>query len=121
MVTAGLPPQALQRLDFSEGIPDECATMVAVPMLLLNEQQVRRAVHDLEIRYLANRDSNLYFSLVTDAPDSRDPSDDKRELVELGSRLIRDLNNRYAADGVGSFFLFHRRSQFNSAEGVWMG
>src|SRR5262249_19877331 len=47
-------PRALPKLDFSEGVPAECATMVAVPSLLLNEAQVRDLVLDLEIRYLAN-------------------------------------------------------------------
>ena len=38
--------------------------------LLLNEAQVRDLVLDLEIRFLANRDPNLYFALFTDPPDS---------------------------------------------------
>ena len=65
-----LRPRALPKLDFSDGIPDDCSTLVAVPTLLLNENQVRQLVLDLEIRYLANRDENLYFALVTDGPDS---------------------------------------------------
>jgi hypothetical protein len=40
-----LPPRVLPKLDFSEGIPDNCITMVAVPTLLLNEAQV----HDLAL------------------------------------------------------------------------
>ena len=50
------PPRALPKLDFSEGIPADCATLVAVPTLLLNERQVRQLAMDLEIRFLANRD-----------------------------------------------------------------
>ena len=64
------PPRLLPKLDFSDGIPADCATMVAVPTLLLNEKQVRQLALDLEIRFLANRDPNLYFALVTDSPDS---------------------------------------------------
>jgi len=40
-VTTLLPPSILPKLDFIEGIPDDCVTMVAVPTLLLNEEQVR--------------------------------------------------------------------------------
>ena len=75
LVTHLVPPRALPKLDFSEGIPDDCATMVAVPTLLLNESQVRDLVLDLEIRFLANRDPNLYFALLTDLPDSDQPED----------------------------------------------
>ena len=69
----GSPPHALPKLDFSDGIPADCATMVAVPSLLLNEAQVADLVLDLEIRFLANRDPNLYFALLTDSPDSDQP------------------------------------------------
>jgi len=50
-----LAPRILPKLDFSRGIPADCATLVAVPTLLLNPKQVRQLVTDLEIRYLANR------------------------------------------------------------------
>ena len=56
-------PEPLPKLDFSKGIPDDCATLVAVPSLLLNEKQVRELVNDLEVRFLANRDPHLHFAL----------------------------------------------------------
>ena len=46
LTTALLHPRILPKLDFSEGIPDDCVTMVAVPTLLLNEKQVRRLVEE---------------------------------------------------------------------------
>ena len=61
LVTALLPPRALPKLDFSAGVPADCSTMVAVPSLLLNEAQVRDLVRHLEIRFLANRDPNIYL------------------------------------------------------------
>src|SRR5271165_2557549 len=51
LTTSLLRPRALPKLDFSKGIPDDCATIVAVPTLLLNEAQVANLVLDLEIRY----------------------------------------------------------------------
>jgi len=47
------------KLDFSEGIPNDCVTLVAVPAVLLNEQQVRKLADDLEVRYLGNQDANI--------------------------------------------------------------
>ena len=69
-VTTVFGPQPLPKLDFRKGIPPEFATMVAVPALLLNEEQVRKLVVDLEVRFLANRDPHLHFALLTDLPDS---------------------------------------------------
>src|SRR5439155_19214448 len=58
LATRLAPPRALPKLDFSEGVPADSSTMVAVPSLLLNEAQVRDLALDLEIRFLANRDPN---------------------------------------------------------------
>jgi len=116
-----LPPCVLPKLDFSEGIPPECATMVVVPTLVLNAAYVRRMVRELEIRYLANRDAHLYFALLTDAPDSQYPSDQSDELVSFCASLIEELNRKYAGSGSSAFFLFHRFRSFNPSEGSWMG
>jgi cyclic beta-1,2-glucan synthetase len=115
------PPRALPKLDFSEGIPPDCVTMVAVPALLLDEAQVRDLALDLEIRFLANRDPHLYFALLTDPPDSDRPRDERDALTGLCVRLIEGLNARYRAEGRSPFFLFHRHRTYNAAEGRWMG
>ena len=121
LVSFVFPPRPVPKLDFSHGIPEECATMVAVPALLINEQQVRQMVRDLEIRYLGNRDTNLHFALLTDSPDSPQPFDDQDRLVELCSQLIEGLNEHYGGRKGSCFFLFHRHRVYNPSEGVWMG
>ena len=121
LTTALLPPRILPKLDFSEGIPDNCVTMVVVPTLLLSEKQVRRLVEDLEIRYLGNNYRNLHYALLTDLPDAPETPNDKDPLVELCAQLIRDLNDKYAPEGRSTFAFFHRHRIFNPREGVWMG
>jgi cyclic beta-1,2-glucan synthetase len=120
-VTSIVSPKRLPRLDFSKGIPDRHATMVVVPTLLTSEAQVRKAVKELEIRFLGNRDKNLHFGLLTDPPDSEQQCDEKDELAKLCSDLITDLNRQYAGSGSGSFYLFHRPRTYNDQEGLWMG
>ncbi|MGA7412935.1 MAG: glucoamylase family protein, partial [Bryobacteraceae bacterium] len=114
-------PRVLPKLDFSDGIPDDCLTLVAVPTLLLNETQVRDLVLDLEIRFLANRDPNLYFALVTDWPDSDRPVEQGDPALDLCRQLIEGLNKRYRLDGRSPFFLLHRHRIYNESEGRWMG
>ena len=121
LVALLIPPRVLAKLDFSAGIPPDCATMVAVPTLLLNEGQVHDLVLDLEIRFLANPDPNLYFALLTDCPDCNRPEDDHDALVDLCRELIAGLNQRYGKEGRLPFFLFHRCRIYNESEGVWMG
>ena len=56
LVTSLLPPEILPKLDFAEGIPDSCVTLVTVPSLLLSDKQVRELVENLEVRFLGNHD-----------------------------------------------------------------
>jgi cyclic beta-1,2-glucan synthetase len=122
-ITAFLDPEPLPKLDFSAGIPRECATLAAVPTLLVNEKQVRKLINDLEVRFLGNRDSNLHFALLTDLPDSmsKPHENDFHPLVDLASRLITELNEKYQSPRNGVFFLLHRHRIYNSRQGVWMG
>jgi hypothetical protein len=123
IVTATFDPEPLPKLDFSNGIAPDCATLVAVPTLLLNEKQVRELVDELEVRFLANRDPNLHFALLTDLPDSVSKPHDKdyNPLVDLAIHLIDGLNARYASPRNGGFLFLHRHRMFNVRQGVWMG
>jgi hypothetical protein len=122
-VTALFTPNPLPKLDFSKGIPASCTTVVAVPTLLLNEKQVRSLLDDLEVRFLANRDPNLHFALLTDLPDavSKPHANDAHELVELATKGIDELNAKYGSEQGGSFILLHRHRIFSARQGVWMG
>lgn len=121
LTTNLLPAASLSKLDFSEGIPDDCMTLVAIPTLLLNERQVRGLVEKLEVRFLGNHDPNLHFALVSDLPDSPKPAPEDDALVDLCAKLIRELNERYAEKNIGSFFLLHRHRVYNPRERGWMG
>jgi hypothetical protein len=121
LVTSLLTAEILPKLDFTEAIPDNCVTMVAVPSLLLSEKQVRELVENLEVRFLGNHDSNVHFALVTDLPDSREPAREDNPLITLCSDLIHELNEKYASQNMGSFFLFHRHRVYNPREKSWMG
>jgi cyclic beta-1,2-glucan synthetase len=123
MIMALFEPSPLPKLDFSSAIPAECAALVVVPSLLLDEKQVTRLVNDLEVRYLANRDPNLHFALLSDLVDSvSTPRErDSHPLVDLATRLIGELNDKYRSAQDGGFILLHRHRIFNARQGVWMG
>jgi cyclic beta-1,2-glucan synthetase len=121
IITNLLPVEALPKLDFSEGVPADCVTLVAIPTLLLSERQVHTLVEDLEVRFLGNHDRNIHFALVSDLPDSSEPSPEETSLVALCSKLIGELNERYSEKSMGSFFLLHRHRIYNPRERGWMG
>ena len=122
LVTLTVPPRVLPRLDFSTGIPHAHRTMVIVPTLLGRPEEIDRLVEALEIRYLGNRDPNLFFALLTDFPDA--PSEtlpDDAARVAHARAAVEALNARYRDERSGAFYLFHRPRRWNPVERVWMG
>lgn len=114
-------PHRLPRMDFSRGIPAESSTLVVVPAMLSSPEHVAKLTDDLEVRFLACRDKNLRFGLLTDfldAPEQRTPEDES--LVLLARQGIERLNAAYGANE-DVFFLFHRPRQWNPKERIWMG
>ena len=121
LVTTILTPRLLPKLDFSKRVDSSCATIVAIPTLLLNEKQIRQLVDDLEVRYLVNRDPNIFFALLTDLPDTAEPATEQDARIELTVRLVEGLNRKYRKDPYGCFYLFHRHRVYNPRERSWMG
>ncbi|HEX2683107.1 MAG TPA: hypothetical protein VHL77_04210, partial [Ferruginibacter sp.] len=115
-------PALLPRLDYAKGIPSECSSLVAIPAILSTAAEIDELVHALEVRYHANKISNLYFALVTDFKDATSETlpGDKLMLDKMISK-VRELNERYTGKVQGLFFLFHRPRKWNAAEKVWMG
>ncbi len=121
LATNLLRPTSLPKLDFSEGVPSDCITLVAIPTLLLNKEQVQHLVDELEVRYLGNHDPNIYFAIVSDMADSPHPAPEENELVDLCSKLITDLNETYSSKRAGTFLHLHRHRVYNPREKGWMG
>jgi len=119
-VTSLLPPQVLPKMSFEkEGIPDDCRTLVVVPLLLTTPDAIQNELNRLEIRYLGNTDANLRFSLVTDFADApRESMPEDAEYIDIVARGIEELNRRH---GAGRFFLFHRGRSWSESEQRWIG
>ena len=119
LATLMVRPHALPRMDFSSGIPEELRTLVVVPSVLTNPEKVKDLLEGIEVRYLANRDNNLHFGLLTDLGDAQQevvPEDE--HLLLMASQGIEALNEKYR-DGI--FFLFPRQRKWDSKEEIWRG
>ncbi|HUR92152.1 MAG TPA: glucoamylase family protein, partial [Gemmatimonadaceae bacterium] len=125
LVTYLLPPRTIPRLEYREdGIPEECRTVVVVPTLFGNVAAVREALEHVEVQFLANRDPQLYFAILSDFTDA--PAQDREgddDIINAAAAGIRALNVKYAAAGHAgdAFHLFHRRRLWNAKQKVWMG
>jgi cyclic beta-1,2-glucan synthetase len=123
ILTATLPPRILPKMDYSESVPKISRTVIAIPALLTTQDEIDFLLRQLELHYLANRDRNIGFVLLTDfgdAPKKTMPEDDN--LIRLAVDGIHALNKRYRGDeGRRPFYIFHRLRQWNPKEDAWMG
>ena len=115
-------PKILPRLDFDDGVPLECRTLVVVPSVISSPDDVDRLLELLEVRYLGNRDRQLSFALLSDLPaaDSEVMPQDA-ELVARAVAGTEELNSRYATEGRSPFLFLHRPRQWNPRERRFMG
>jgi cyclic beta-1,2-glucan synthetase len=135
-------PRILPRMDFSKGIPPAHRTIVAVPAILTDNKEIDELLEALEIRFLANRDPNLFFALLSDFRDAPEEKLSEDEgLLQAARDGIEALNAKYTTSTVdggngdttaqanendragqdGRFFLFHRSRRWNQCENAWMG
>lgn len=115
-------PKPLPRMDFSHGIPSESRTLVVIPSMLMSIQNIEELTEALEVRFLANRDKNLHFALLTDFMDAdKENMTDDESLVQLAGKRIEELNEKYKDTRNETFFLLHRPRVWNKSEGIWMG
>jgi cyclic beta-1,2-glucan synthetase len=122
VVTRILPPWLLPKLDLQAGLSPEQRTLVVVPSLLTSADVVAGLLDRLEMHYLASADPQLCFALLTDFVDAAQevmPGD--QALLDQVRSGIAALNQRYQRDGVGPFYLFHRRRLWNDRQRKWMG
>ena len=122
LTTLLMTPQRLPRMDYSRGLPAEMRTLVVVPTLLGNAQDVDDLIEAIEVRFLGNQDPYLHFALLSDFADAdteTTPADGP--LLLQASVGIAQLNQKYVSSGKDRFLLFHRPRRWNAAEHIWMG
>ena len=119
LVISMFTPRTLPKLNLEDGIPLEHATLAVVPMMLSNTNAVRREIEKLEIRFLANPESNLSYGLLSDFEDASTPTTARDSaLFQTARNGIEELNQRYPG---GRFLLFHRQRSWSESEQLWIG
>jgi cyclic beta-1,2-glucan synthetase len=120
VLTRLLPATRLPKMDFEEtGIPDAYRTLVIIPTLLTDVTEVQEEIEKLEIRYLANRETNLAFGLFSDYFDSPTPHTElDEELLRAAVEGVEALNRKHRST---RFFLLHREREWVETEKKYIG
>ncbi len=124
VVAALVPPRILPKLDFSKGIPGACRTLVAVPVMLTNQDEILELLQRLEVHYLANPDGDIRFALLSDWSDASAASmPGDADLLRTAMEGVAELNQRFGPvpGGGPRFLLLHRERRWNPREGKWLG
>ncbi|MDT8342122.1 MAG: glucoamylase family protein, partial [Longimicrobiales bacterium] len=122
LLTLSLPPRVLPKLDFRDGIPAACRTMVVVPALFRDAHDVDSLFEQLELHHLSNPDPHLGFAVLADFADApRAHRVGDGPIVARAEAALAALNRRYGRDSSAPFYLFLRERRWNPSEGVWMG
>ena len=114
-------PKVLPAMALKGGVGPEFNTVLAVPILLGDQQQSAEQVERLEVHYLSNEDANLQLALLSDWMDSStEVSAEDESRLKSARDQIAELNQRHA-NGEPRFFILHRKRLWNSAQAKWMG
>lgn len=119
LIISLLPPEMLPKMDFKEGIPPDHATLVVIPMLLASEEVVQHEIEKLEVRFLANPEANVFYSLFADFTDSHEVTAfGDTEVLAAACQGIERLNRIHPGK---RFLLFHRPRLWSESEQRWIG
>ncbi len=122
ILTHTLEPRILPKMDFEQQVPTPYQTMIVIPALLANTEEVEALVQQLELHFLRNPEAGLYFALLADFADAPEQHMEGDEaLLDDMSRRINILNARYQRQAGERFYCFVRERRWNPAQNVWMG
>lgn len=122
IVTRTVRPRLLPGMDLSKGIPTDLRTLIAVPVLLHDRDDLLLQIAQLEVHDLSSTGGALHYALLSDGPDAATehlPGD--AALIAEASAAVERLNATYPSAHGDRFLFLHRHRHWNASEGVWMG
>ena len=124
LIAESMNVHSLARLDFSDGIPPEHRVLVVVPTLLSSTASNQQLIQNLESYWLANRENQAQFALLTDwvdAPSASQAAD--TGLLQDALRKLAALNTRYPPPSGAEprFLLLHRPRNWCKTQRRWLG
>ena len=124
-ITELVGPRRLPKLELAGEVPEASRALVAIPMLLTDEAEIREVALRLEIHYLANPDAQLRFALLSDWSGRALGEPAGRRGPSRGARRGASESSTTGTGGRRRrrhrFWVLHRRRLWNEREGVWMG
>ena len=102
-----------------DSVPDDCRTLVAMPVLLSGPGRAEEICDELEALGCLEADANIEYLLLgdfADAPSREMPGD--AAILEAARRRIAGMNARAGRE---KYAFLHRDRALLKVDGVWMG
>ncbi|WP_204352691.1 GH36-type glycosyl hydrolase domain-containing protein [Salinicola halophilus] len=122
MLGMGVGGEALPGLALGRGVPASLRTLVAVPAMLGDAEELHELAERLEVHYLSGKKGDVTFALLLDDVDAASETrPDDAERLRIARDAVAALNRRHGPGPTGQrFVLLYRRRQFNASEGHFM-
>ena len=115
-------PKLIPKLDFSNGIDEENATIVVIPTIIKSKEKVKELMKKLEVFYIANKSENLYFTLLGDCSESsKEEEKFDEEVIKEGLKQCEILNKKYNKQDKPIFHFLYRKRIWNPQEEKYLG
>ncbi|MCI9017118.1 MAG: hypothetical protein HFJ53_08180 [Clostridia bacterium] len=115
-------PKIVPKMDYSNGVPKENATMVIIPTIVKSGTKAKDLIKKLEVFYLANKSENMYYTLLADATSgSKKEESHDEDIIQTAKEEIKKLNNKYPDKDFGKFQFIYRKREWNEKEKCFLG
>ena len=117
-----IKPKLIPKMDLTNGIEKENATMVIIPTIIKSKEKVQELFRKVEVYYLANKSENLYFTILGDcSQSSKEEESFDDEIVQEGYIQVEKLNKQYIGKEHPIFNFVYRRRNWTPNENSYLG
>ena len=112
------PPARLLKLEM-KAVPDDCRTLVTMPVLLSSVERVEAICDQMEALGCLETDPNIEYLLLgdfADAPARQMPEDEA--ILRAARRRVAAMNARAGRE---KYAFLHRQRTLLERDGIWMG
>ncbi len=121
-VTRRVAPKPLPGMYLADGVPEGLRTLVVVPVLLADHDDLIAQIERLEVHHLSSVGGAVHYALLSDGPDAdSEITAQDGPLIAAARAAIGRLNATYPSARGNRFLWLHRQRQRNPAESCWMG
>lgn len=126
-------PKVIPKMELNYTIPNELKTIVIMPCIIENEEQIKEKLKKLEIYFLSNKSPNIYFCLLAD-PKQADTEklENDEKIIKQGLEKINELNEKYSTENminekvnknndIKIFNFIYRKRKWNDGEQSYIG